>query len=345
MKNRKRPVDLHDSPEHRAIPLERIEFRNDDEDDNTLHLEGYASTFEPYEMYGGPAQGGWIEQLDKRAFDKTLREKPDLHLLINHAGMPLARTKSGTLQLSTDDHGLKVRAQLDKRDPEVQALAVKMERGDMDEMSFAFRVKAQSWAATDEFPDDSQALRTINEVSLHKGDVSVVNWGANPTTHAEVLSAPDLLRAFVECEDFAEVRADDKLVNSVLEKLGGGIAGAVPPAVVGPTGTLQDGVISAAEVEDHFRDAGQRAGEALAKAQAAEAELDAEREEPALGKGLPGLIEGLTEFLSQLTEAQAAAIRAALDGATNNAVEETHEEERVESKGMSLNLALALSEL
>ena len=261
MKTRKRPVELHDSPEHRAIPLDRIEFRADDEDDNALYLEGYASTFEPYEMYGGPAQGGWIEQLDKRAFDKTLREKPDLHLLINHAGMPLARTKSGNLELSTDERGLKVRAKLDKRDPEVQSLAIKMERGDMDEMSFAFRVKAQSWAATDEFPDDNQALRTINEVSLHKGDVSVVNWGANPTTHAEVLSAPELLRAFVECEDFAEVRSDDKLVNSVLEKLG---------ANKGPIVNIEN--LSADQVDEHFRASAQRAGEALAKVQKAESD-------------------------------------------------------------------------
>lgn len=333
MKTRKRPVELHDSPEHRAIPLDRIEFRADDEDDNALYLEGYASTFEPYEMYGGPAQGGWIEQLDKRAFDKTLREKPDLHLLINHAGMPLARTKSGNLELSTDERGLKVRAKLDKRDPEVQSLAIKMERGDMDEMSFAFRVKAQSWSATDDFPDDHQAHRMINEVSLHKGDVSVVNWGANPTTHAEVLSAPELLRAFVECEDFAEVRSDDKLVNSVLEKLGAKV-----PAKESP---------SAADVEKHFADAGQRAGEAMASVVVAEAELDEAREEAGLPTFGDGLVEGLTEFLSQLTAVQAAAICAALDSAAVDTAKETHEEERSESapKGMSLALALALEEL
>lgn len=347
---RKRPTELHDSPEHRAIPLERIEFRADEDDDNTLHLEGYASTFEPYEMYGGPANYGWIEQLDKGAFDKTLREKPDLHLLINHAGMPLARTKSGTLQLSTDDHGLKVRAQLDKRDPEVQALAVKMERGDMDEMSFAFRVKSQTWSSTDDFPDDSQAHRMINEVSLHKGDVSVVNWGANPATHAEVLSAPELLRAFVECEDFAEVRSDGDLVQRAMEKLSGGLAGATPPAVAGSTGTPVDGVvqdISAAEVEEYPRDAGERAEEALANVQKAEAELDGAREESGHSTFADGLVEGLTEFLSQLTEVQAAAIRAVLDGTAVDTAEETHEDERSEDapKGMSLDLALALEEI
>ncbi|ALI26568.1 Phage head maturation protease [Mycolicibacterium fortuitum] len=181
---RNRPTVITDAPEHRSIPLDRVELRADASGQVTL--EGYASTFEPYEMYGGPAAGGWIEQIDKKAFAKTLRESPDLMLLINHEGMPLARTKSGTLKLSVDSHGLKVSAKLDRSDPDVQRLEAKMRRGDMDEMSFAFRVKAQKWEATDDFPEDLYALRTILEVSLHKGDVSVVNYGANPTTHAEV---------------------------------------------------------------------------------------------------------------------------------------------------------------
>ncbi|QGJ93653.1 capsid maturation protease [Mycobacterium phage Hannaconda] len=220
---RVRPVDVTDHPEHRSIPMDRMEVR-EDSDDNVLVLEGYASTFEQYEMYGGPQNGyGWIEQLDRRAFDKTLREKPDLHLLVNHAGTPLARTKSGTLDLSVDDKGLKVVARLDKRDPDVQSLAVKMERGDMDEMSFAFRVKAQKWEATDEFPEDDQALRTITEVSLHKGDVSVVNFGANPTTSVGLRSLPEALRFLAEAdeEELAEVRSDEDLVKRAIEKLGG----------------------------------------------------------------------------------------------------------------------------
>jgi HK97 family phage prohead protease len=157
-------------------------------DPDTLTLTGYASTFEPYEMYGGPAQRGWIEQLDRTAFDATLRESPDLHLLINHQGMPLARTKSGTLQLSVDDHGLKVVARPDRSDPDVQRLEPKMRRGDMDQMSFAFRVKAQEWKAAPGFTDP-ESLRIIRAVDLNKGDVSVVNFGANPTTTASVRSA------------------------------------------------------------------------------------------------------------------------------------------------------------
>lgn len=195
------------------------------EDSDTITLTGYASTFEPYEMYGGPDAGGWIEQLDKAAFTNTLREKPDLHLLINHEGMPLARTKSDTLQLSVDRHGLKVTAQLDRSDPDVQRLEPKMRRKDMDEMSFAFRVKGQKWECTEEFPEDNYALRTITEVSLHKGDVSVVNFGANPTTSAELKSVDQALAFLADCDPgaLAEIRSDGDLLRrarAVLNSLG-----------------------------------------------------------------------------------------------------------------------------
>lgn len=231
---------LKDVPEHRMTA--RFEVR---EDADEITLVGYASTFEPYEMYGGPASCGWIEQIDPKAFDKTLREKPDLHLLINHEGMPLARTKSGTLKLSVDNHGLKVVAKLDRSDPDVQRLEPKMRRGDMDEMSFAFRVKAQEWSAAEGFEDDNQSYRKITEISLHKGDVSVVNWGANPTTHAEVKSAADAIDYLARCDltELAEVRdskGDEVIVSAIaalefltrgkrstpVASLGGGGAGA-----------------------------------------------------------------------------------------------------------------------
>ena len=212
LQRRNRPVQITDAPEHRNIPLDRVEMR-ESEDENEFILEGYASTFEEYEMYGGPERYGWIERIDKGAFDKTLREKPDLHLLLNHQGAPLARTKSGTCDLSVDDHGLKVVARLDKRDPEAQSLWVKMDRGDMDEMSFAFRVKDQEWSAAPGFEDldDDETYRLITEVSLHKGDVSVVNFGANPTTSVNLRSALEFL---AECDekDLTEIRSNSEVM-------------------------------------------------------------------------------------------------------------------------------------
>lgn len=217
--------NLRDVREERHMSVRRFELREDSDVPGQLVLCGYASTYQDYDMYGGPAEGGWIERIDRRAFDKTLREKPDVHLLINHEGMPLARTKSGTLQLDADTQGLKVTAKLDRSDPDVQRLEAKMRRGDMDEMSFAFRVKDQGWEPAPGFEDDDPySLRTITEVSLHKGDVSVVNFGANPTTSAELKSVDQALAFLADCDpaQLAEVRSNTDILvraRAALERI------------------------------------------------------------------------------------------------------------------------------
>lgn len=185
------------APERRAFKCEAFEFRATS--DATATLTGYASVFDKgYDMYGGPDKGGWTEYVDPKAFDETLKRKPDLHLLINHEGMPLARTKSGTLRLSTDRIGLHVDAELDRSDPDVQRLEVKMGRGDMDEMSFAFRAVRHEW-------NNDESERRLLELNLDKGDVSVVNFGASPHTSAGIRSAV----AAIAAGDLAELRSLD----------------------------------------------------------------------------------------------------------------------------------------
>jgi HK97 family phage prohead protease len=200
-----RATKLLGSPERRTLAVDDFELR---QAGDNLTLTGYASVFEHgYDVFGGPSAGGWTEFVDRRAFDVTLREKPDVHLLINHEGMPLARTKSGTLTLSTDKVGLKTVADLDRRDPDVQRLQTKMERGDMDEMSFAFRTIRHEW-------NDDESERRMLEVSIHKGDVSVVNFGANPATSSQLRS---VLAGLVDMEPdkvLAEVRSLDRDVLS-----------------------------------------------------------------------------------------------------------------------------------
>ncbi len=200
------------APERRAFKCEQFELRATS--DTAATLTGYASVFDKgYEMYGGPDKGGWVEIVDRRAFDETLKRKPDLHLLINHEGMPLARTKSGTLRLSTDKVGLKVDADLDRSDPDVQRLEVKMGRGDMDEMSFAFRTIRHEW-------NEDESERRMLELNLDKGDVSVVNFGASPHTSAGLRSMQDAIDA-ITAGDLAEMRAvDESDVRSALEILG-----------------------------------------------------------------------------------------------------------------------------
>lgn len=150
--------------------------------DGGLRVVGYASTYDrPYPIYGGPERGGFDEVIKPGAFAKSVRERDDVRLLVNHDGVPLARTKSRTMTLTADDIGLLVDAQLDAGSPIVAGLRSAMERGDMDQMSFAFEVTKQSWS-------QDFTVRSITEVRLF--DVSVVTYPANSATMA-MIAEPD----------------------------------------------------------------------------------------------------------------------------------------------------------
>lgn len=146
---------------------------------NVLAFEGYASTTEqPYDM-------GWYDETIKRgAFTKTLQGRPDVVLNIQHgagaSGLPIARTTAGTLQLREDHIGLHVAAELDGDDPDVALVARKMARGDLDgQMSFCFSCVRDRW-------DDDYTSREILEADISHGDVSIVAFGANPTTSSSL---------------------------------------------------------------------------------------------------------------------------------------------------------------
>lgn len=140
-------------------------------------LDGYASTVEQsYEMYD--FWGPYEEVIDARAFDATLSRDPDVSFLLNHRGTTMARTKTRdpqTLTLSVDDSGLRVRALLNPERTDVRDMVIAINDGDIDQMSFAFRIVRGQWS-----PDYTEYR--ILEVDLDRGDVSAVNYGANPNT-------------------------------------------------------------------------------------------------------------------------------------------------------------------
>lgn len=189
-----------------------------------LVFDGYACvTGAEYDMEDW--LGGWTESVERGAFKATLGQSPDVAFLLNHDGMTLARTKPGTLRLSEDmgtPSGLHAEARFDPDNMYVQAMRSAVERGDLDEMSFAFRVVRQEW-------EEDYTRRSLTELNLDKGDVSLVNYGANPHTAGlvalrsagvvcreravEVLGAgqPDWSRA---ADVFRALRADSATVLS-----------------------------------------------------------------------------------------------------------------------------------
>ena len=190
--------------ERRTFTVRNIEARQ--AEDGTMRMAGYAAVFNEASL---PLP--FIEKIAPGAFTKTLQETPDVRLLANHEGLPMARTKNGTMRLYEDETGLYFEAEL-ANTQEARDLYTLVERGDVDQMSFAFRVIRQNWSK-------DRTERTLTEVSLADGDVSIVTYPAYPATSVEAREA--IKRAILQIKEGREVSGDSLLV---LESVFGDLA-------------------------------------------------------------------------------------------------------------------------
>ena len=151
--------------------------------------------YEVYDYYGS-----FTETIGSGAFRATLAENPTVLFLIQHYGLPLANTKSDTMRLWESERGLEVEADMAPDDPRAQSVMSAVRRKDVTEMSFGFRVTGQKWS--DDYSD-----RYISAVNLHRGDVSIVSYGANPYTDT---SAGDSMEEGPDTEPLEEDGDDSR---------------------------------------------------------------------------------------------------------------------------------------
>ncbi|MGU3576716.1 HK97 family phage prohead protease [Brucellaceae bacterium C25G] len=126
-------------------------------------LEGYAATFNKAANIGRTT-----ETIAAGAFARSLRSRSDVLALVDHdPSRVLARTRSNTLRLSEDSHGLAFELDLPDTQAGRDVLAL-AERGDLGGMSFGF-------TALDEQRDGN--MRELRAVQLHEISV-VLAWPA-----------------------------------------------------------------------------------------------------------------------------------------------------------------------
>lgn len=164
--------------ERRFVPF--AEFREDDEKKT---IRGHAATFgDVYNL------GMFDERIAPGAFDGVMDD--DVRALFNHdSNFVLGRTKAGTLRMSIDERGLMTEIDLPES---ATAIREAVARGDVDQMSFGFTVKRDSW----EVLDEGRELRTIEEIG-RLYDVSPVTFPANPNTDVALRSRDAALEPVV----------------------------------------------------------------------------------------------------------------------------------------------------
>jgi hypothetical protein len=139
-----------------------------------VHLSGVASVTEtPYDMWD--FYGPYTERVARDAFSDSLVRNPDVAFLVNHTGMTMARTRAGTLLLATTNAGLSVETWLNPQRSDVSDFVTAIRDGCIDQMSFGAMLEDGVWS--EDFTEF-----TLTRLDLDCGDVSGVNFGANPKT-------------------------------------------------------------------------------------------------------------------------------------------------------------------
>jgi HK97 family phage prohead protease len=162
--------------ESRFLAVDNIEMQADAD---KRQIEGYGAVFDSFSN----DLGGFVEKINKNAFNKTLSDGGDVVSLINHdpnllLGRRSKNNTESTLELSTDDKGLYYRVQLPNTDY-ANNLLESVTRGDISGNSFVFNTIRDQWTARN-------AERELLEVRLI--EVGPVTFPAYPDTSVSARS-------------------------------------------------------------------------------------------------------------------------------------------------------------
>lgn len=153
--------------EKRIKEIRLAEMRAIDNEEKMV-VEGYAATFDSV------TDLGWTKEvIDRGAFDGC--DMSDVCMKYNHSDelLIMARTRNNSLQLSVDDHGLKIRAELIDTTQNKDLYKMIQSRL-LEKMSFAFVVEEEMV----DYETDTRRIMKISKLF----DVSVVDVPAYEST-------------------------------------------------------------------------------------------------------------------------------------------------------------------
>lgn len=171
----------NDNAEVRFL-VNNFELRSEGEgEENKIRkARGYAALFNSQTN-----MGYYDETILPGAFDECL--SCDVRALFNHdSNMVLGRgnNSTGTLKYGVDTRGLWFEVDLDPAISFHADLIKMMERGDVNQCSFAFQIKEQSWVQTEQGQNNIRKILKVKELY----DVSVVTYPAYQDTDVALRS-------------------------------------------------------------------------------------------------------------------------------------------------------------
>ena len=218
------PLARRRKPRHRSVPLMpevrhwsiqgRLEVRDGDREGNIVEVVGEPIVYhEPYAVRD--AFGEFQETMHPGVAADALGRGADVRFLLNHDGLPMARTLSGTLTFEDTPTALRSIARLDIRQQLANDFLIAVERGDLNQMSVGFVTGLDEW-------NESMDERSIYRFAEFL-DVSGVTYPASPTTSLKIaqrmaLEIPVESRARAR-KLYADLRAGKVLSQGNQDKL------------------------------------------------------------------------------------------------------------------------------
>lgn len=155
-----------------------IRFENNTEDE-PLKLRGYAIV---YNALSEPLYGDLFrERIKSGAFTKSLAQDDQVCLWGHDTRYVLGRKSAGTLILREDEKGLYFEVELPNT-TWARDLKESVNRGDIKQMSFGFKVKEDEWIDDEDIIKEyGMPIREVKEIVLH--EISLVTFPAYPQTN------------------------------------------------------------------------------------------------------------------------------------------------------------------
>lgn len=198
--------------EYRDFTLAVVEVDNEERTENKV-VRGYASTFnEPYTLYEDE-EYKIMEQVAPDAFSSA--DMSDIIMQYDHQGRVFARTSNDTLNVSIDEKGLAIEANLGGTDIGRQ-LYEEIRGGYTTKMSYAYKVSDSEWTETRDESGKTVELRTITGISKVY-DVSAVSLPANDGTSISVRNLSDGVIEQVKAERLKALELERRKLQTKLK--------------------------------------------------------------------------------------------------------------------------------
>lgn len=193
-------MDNSDVKEKEFRNILGINIKENDTEINDLIIEGYINKYNTRSEYMG-----FFEEIEKGAFDKSLNENEFIPMLYNHDGDKiLGSTRSGTLNLSSDDIGLKFELKINPKVSYAKDVYELVKSGDIRGCSFGFFVNKDEWKTL----DNGINLRIIKDLTLN--EVTITPYPAYKTSEASC-------RSFNNFKAIEQKKKEDMILKEKIE--------------------------------------------------------------------------------------------------------------------------------